>query len=62
MDPEQEQETLSEEEVCELFIQADQLQAEGNTPQHNFGQPFFRTQEEGIKPSPVFRTFLPLKN
>lgn len=30
MDPEQEQETLSEEEVSELFIQADQLQAEGN--------------------------------
>lgn len=53
MDPEQEQETLSEEEVSELFIQADQLQAEGNTPQHNFGQPFFRTQEEGIKPSAV---------
>ena len=53
MDPEQEQETLSEEEVDELLKQADQLRAEGNTPQHNFGQPFFRTQEEGIKPSAV---------
>jgi hypothetical protein len=53
MDTEPKQETLCEEDVSELFIQADQLQAEGNTPQHNFGQPFFRTQEEGIKPSAV---------
>lgn len=53
MDTKQKQETLSEEQVGELFIQADQLRAEGNTPQHNFGQPFFRTQEEGIKPSAV---------
>ena len=53
MDTKQKQETLSEEEVGKLFIQADQLQAEGNTPQHNFGQPFFRTQEEGIKPSAI---------
>ena len=53
MDTEQKQETLSAEEVDELFEQAKQLQAEGNTPQHNFGQPFFRTQEEGIKPSAI---------
>lgn len=26
---------------------------ETSTPRHNFGQPFFRTQEEGIKPSAV---------
>ena len=26
---------------------------ETSTPQHNFGQPFFRTQEEGIKPSAI---------
>ena len=53
MDTKQEQETLSEEEVDELFEQAKQLQAEGNTSQHNFGQPFFRTHEEGIKPSAI---------
>lgn len=26
---------------------------ETSNPQHNFGQPFFRTQEEGIKPSAI---------